>query len=144
MYRGVKMNEIIKITFVVSILGAISSGIGGIISSLFDLNNKQEEIKNAIAISNFYINYIYDEQNLKELFNYEILNLEDLKPNIIDYETTEYKSIISELSKLNKKVVIINRKINKCLSNAKLIPKTNIKLQEENSKGLSNNCQELE
>ena len=30
------MNEIIKITFVVSILGAISSGIGGIISSLFD------------------------------------------------------------------------------------------------------------
>lgn len=35
------MNEIIKITFVVSILGAISSGIGGIISSLFDLNNKK-------------------------------------------------------------------------------------------------------
>lgn len=110
----------------------------------FSLNNKQEEIKNAMAISNFYINYIYDEQNLNELFNYAILDLEDLKPNIIDYETTEYKNIISELSKLNKKVVAINRKINKCLSNAKTIPKRNIKSLEDNSKGLSHNCQELE
>ena len=110
----------------------------------FNLDNKKEEIKNAIAISNFYINYVYDEQNLKDLFNYEILNLEELKPTIIDYETTEYKNIISELSKLNKKVVSINRKINSCLANAKLIPKKNIKLLEENSKGLSHNCQELE
>ena len=45
---------------------------------------------------------MFHYQNLNELFNYEILNLEDLKPNIIDYETTEYKNIISELSKLNK------------------------------------------
>ena len=110
----------------------------------FDLTSKQEEINNAIALSNFYINYIYDEQNLNELFNYAVLNLEELKPNIIDYETVEYKNIISELSKLNKKVVAINRKINKCLSNAKIIPKTNLKLQEENSKGLTHNCQELE
>lgn len=35
------MIEIIKITLLVSILGAISSGIGGIISSLFNLNNKK-------------------------------------------------------------------------------------------------------
>ncbi len=110
----------------------------------FDLTSKQEEIKNAMSIANFYINYIYDEQNLNDLFNYSILDLEELKPNIIDYETTEYKNIISELSKLNKKVVSINRKINKCLSNAKIIPKANLKLLEENSKGLSRNCQELE
>ena len=111
---------------------------------IFDLSNKMDEIKNAIAIANFYINYIYDEENLKELFNYENLLLEDLKPNIIDYETTEYKNIISELSKLNKKVVAINRKINRCLSNAKVIPKKNIRQLEENSKGLSKNCEELE
>jgi len=112
--------------------------------SKFDLENKKEEVRNALAISNFYINYIYDEENLKELFNYETLSLDGLKPNIIDYETTEYKNIISELSKLNKKVVEINRKINKCLTNAKTIPKKNLKLLEENSKGLSRNCQELE
>ena len=55
-----------------------------------------------------------------------------------------YKNIISELSKLNKKVVAINRKINRCLANAKTIPKKNIRQLEENSKGLSKNCQELE
>ena len=111
---------------------------------LFSLENKKEELKNALSISNFYINYIYDEPSLNSLFNYATLSLEELKPSIIDYETAEYKNIISELSKLNKKVVSINRKINKCLSNAKIIPKTNLKLQEENSKGLSRNCQELE
>ena len=111
---------------------------------LFNIETKQEEIKNAVAIANFYINYIYDQQNISDLFNYSILDLTELKPNIIDYETTEYKSIISELSKLNKKVVAINRKINKCLTNAKTIPKHNLKMLEENSKGLSRNCQDLE
>ncbi len=104
----------------------------------------KEEILNAFAIANFYINYIYDESNLHNFFNYSLLDLSKLNPTIIDYETPEYKSIISELSKLNKKVVTINRRINKCLHNARHIPKSNLKLLEENSKGLTRDCAELE
>ncbi len=104
----------------------------------------REDILNAFAISNFYINYIYDEENLHRLFNYSLLDLNELKPSIIDYETPEYKNIIFDLSKLNKKVVVINRRINKCLNNTRLIPKNNIKLLSENSAGLARNCAELE
>lgn len=110
---------------------------------VFDIKSK-EEILNAFAIANFYINYIYDEENLHSYFDYSLLQLNDLKPTIIDYETPEYKSIISELSKLNKKVVAINRRINKCLHNARHIPKNNLQMLEENSKGLTRDCAELE
>ncbi len=102
------------------------------------------DILNAFAISNFYINYIYDEDNLQRLFNYSQLDLGELKPSIIDYETPEYKSIISDLSKLNKKVVGVNRRINKRLNNMRLIPKSNLKLLNENSVGITRDCAELE
>ena len=104
----------------------------------------REDILNAFAISNFYINYIYDEENLSRLFNYSLLDLNELKPSIIDYETPEYKSIINDLSKLNKKVVGVNRRINKRLNNTRLIPKNNLKLLAENSAGITRDCAELE
>ena len=111
---------------------------------LFDLRAKKDEIINALTIANFYIHYVYDEDNLNKYFNYALLKLDNLKPTIIDYETTEYKSIISELSNLNKKVVIINRRINKCLDVARTIPKNNTTLKEENAASLARNCRELE
>lgn len=111
----------------------------------YDFNHTtRAEIQNAFAISNFYINYIYDEENLHNFFNYSLLDLNELKPSIIDYETPEYKSIISDLSKLNKKVVGVNRRINKRLNNTRLIPKNNLKLLEENSVGITRDCAELE
>ncbi len=79
---------------------------------LFDLNQYKEQISNAFAIADFYINYIYDEDNIDKYFNYSILTLDDLKPAIIDYETEEYKGIIKKLSLLKKKSIQINRKIN--------------------------------
>ncbi len=111
----------------------------------YDFNKiTREDILNAFAISNFYINYIYDEENLSRLFNYSLLDLNELKPSIIDYETPEYKSIINDLSKLNKKVVGVNRRINKRLNNTRLIPKNNLKLLAENSAGITRDCAELE
>lgn len=82
---------------------------------LFDLDNMKDEIKNALAISNFYINYIYDQSNLLKHFNYELINLEEIKPSIIDYDNNEYKVVLNELSSLNKKVIVENRKINRLL-----------------------------
>lgn len=111
---------------------------------LFNLKEKKDEIIMAVAIANFYINYIYDESNLNKYFNYALLQLDNLKPATIDYETPEYKKIISELSNLNKKVVTINRRINRCLNNARTIPKNNIAELEENSKGLARDCHELD
>lgn len=111
---------------------------------LFDLKEKKDEITNALAIANFYINFIYDEENILKNFNYALLKLNNLKPTIIDYETPEYKTIINELSSLNKRVVVINRRINKSLEKARLIPKKNLKLLEENSAGLNRDCRELE
>lgn len=110
---------------------------------LFSLEERKEELLNSFAIANFYINYIYDEENLFKYFNYSLLKLNDLKPTIIDYETPEYKNIISTLSQLNKKVVVINRRINKYLENARL-HKADIKYVEETSQGFSRNCSELE
>lgn len=111
---------------------------------LFTLNKQREELRNAIAMANFYINYIYDEENLNKYFNYAMLKLDRLKPNIIDYETPEYKEIIKDLSALNKKSVIINRKINKYLFNARHIPSDNTELLEDNKTSLDRNCKELE
>lgn len=111
---------------------------------LFSLNDCREELLNALAIANFYINYIYDENNLHKYFNYALLKLKDLRPSIIDYETPEYKSIISNLSVLNKKVVTINRRINRYLENSKLHPKADIKYVEATSQGFSRSCSELE
>ena len=111
---------------------------------LFDLNKSKEQITNAFAIADFYINYIYDEHNLNKYFNYSVLTLDDLKPTIIDYETPEYKEIIKKLSSLNKKNVVINRKINKYLNEARKINKTNLEALEANAKLINRNCQELE
>ena len=111
---------------------------------LFSLKKQREEIRSALAMANFYINYIYDEYDLNKYFNYALLKLDKLKPNIIDYETPEYKEIIKDLSTLNKKSVTINRKINKYLYNAKRIPENNQKLLNENKISLDRNCKELE
>ena len=54
--------------------------------NLFNLSSKEYEIEFGLTISNFYLNYIYDEENLNKYFNYALLNLEDVKPTIIDYE----------------------------------------------------------
>jgi len=70
-----------------------------------------KKLKNALIISNFYIVYIYDQENLNKDFNYEILKLDNLKPNTIDYETEEYKKILKKLSSLQKQNVSLNRKI---------------------------------
>lgn len=111
---------------------------------LFDLKERKEELLNALAIANFYINYIYDEANLHKYFNYSLLKLNDLRPMIIDYETPEYKNIISNLSTLNKKVVVVNRRINKYLENSRLHPKEDIKYIEETAQGFSRSCSELD
>ena len=110
----------------------------------FNLSERKSDILSAMAIANFYINYIYDNESLSRYFDYSKLDLDGLKPTIIDYETPEYKNIISELSKLNKRVVVINRRINNCLRNVRHIPKRNLKLLEENSSGLLRNCAELD
>ena len=111
---------------------------------LFDLKAKKEEILTALTIANFYINFIYDEENIHKYFNYALLKLDNLKPTVIDYETPEYKNIIRELSNLNKKVIVVNRRINKCLDIARTIPKNNQTLKEENAATLAKNCRELE
>lgn len=111
---------------------------------LFDISSKKTDILNTLVIGDFYINYIYDENNFDETFNYSLLNLDKVKPQIIDYETIEYKSILNDLSTLNKKVVLLNRKINKCLETARSITKKDTKLIKENNKILSNHCRELE
>ena len=111
---------------------------------LFNLKDQKEKIENAFAIADFYINYIYDEQSINKYFNYSLLTLEELKPSIIDYETPEYKEIITRLSTLNKKTVVTNRKINKYLNNARKINKDNKNALAENSNAVYRNCQELE
>ena len=111
---------------------------------LFDLKKQKEQIEQAMSIANFYINYIYDETNLRKYFNYSILELDELKPAVIDYETPEYKDIIKKLSNLNRKTVITNRKINKYLNNARRIHKSNRQALEENSNAVYRNCKELE
>lgn len=111
---------------------------------LFDLQDRKDDILSALTIADFYINYIYDESNLHKYFNYSLLKLNELRPSIIDYETPEYKTIISNLSTLNKKVVVINRRINKYLEESRRRPKNDVKFIEENSQGFARNCSELE
>lgn len=110
---------------------------------LFDLKDKKDEILNALAIADFYVYYIYDQENLYKYFDYSLLRLGDLHPSIIDYETPEYKNIINNLSRLNKKVVTINRHINKYLDEYKKQdnPKKYI---NDNCQSFSRNCSELE
>ncbi len=109
---------------------------------LFDIS--LEEIEAALAISKFYMNYIYDEENLMKHFNYAVLNLDEIKPTTIDYETPEYKTIINNLSKLNKKIVLENRKINSILAITRKLPKASIILLKDQSKELAEHCTELE
>ncbi|MBR6133560.1 MAG: hypothetical protein IKQ29_02455 [Bacilli bacterium] len=107
---------------------------------LFDADINKDELLGVFAIANFYIYYVYDEKFLDSYFDYEKLDLDKLKPSIIDYETKEYKDIISKLSDYNKKMVSLNSKINDCLSNDL---KTKREMYE-NSKVLGDACRELE
>ena len=107
---------------------------------LFDSDRKNDELLCAFAIANYYIYYIYDEKMLNEYFSYEMLELDSLKPSVIDYETSDYKLIINKLSTLNKKMVTLNSKINKCLTEGY---KTKREMYE-NSKVLGDACRELE
>jgi len=110
---------------------------------LYDFANAGE-LESSLAIANFYIMYIYDEDRLNKYFNYSLLDLENLKPTIIDYETPEYKSIIQRLSKLNKRMISENRKINKLLEQSRGIIKDDVKKLESNSPSLAYHCQVLE
>ncbi len=111
---------------------------------LFDLKGKKIELTTALALSNFYVNYIYDESNLHKYFNYSMLKLNDLKPTIIDYETTEYKSIINNLSSLNKRVVKVNRRINKYLESAKSVDAKDVNMTNKNTEAFVKDCNELD
>ncbi len=114
------------------------------VRKIFSYKERKGDIQNALTIASFYINYIYDEKNLLKNFNYSLLELENIKPSIIDYETPEYKALLKNLSVLNKKVVNSNRRINKYLEEAKNKPKNDLKFIEENNQGFSRNCRELE
>jgi len=83
------------------------------------------------------------KQELKSI-NGNVLVLESLKPAIIDYDTPEYKSILKRLSLLNKKVVSVNRRINRYLDEARMKPKNDLKFIEENSQGFARNCEYLD
>lgn len=107
-------------------------------------DNKLKELNNILCISSFYINYIYDYNNLNKYFNYELLELDKIKPSIIDYETIEYKNILEELSNLNKKAILENRKVNKLLESSRHISKDNQEQQKQNNEKLVICCQELE
>ena len=72
------------------------------------------------------------------------MKLDELKPNTIDYETIEYKTIINNLSTLNKKIVVENRKINNILLLSRRLPKSSIILLKDKSKELASHCSELE
>ncbi len=109
---------------------------------LFDISARKSDILTGLALANFYINYVYDENNLTKHFNYSMLELNALKPTIIDYETVEYKSIINNLSSLNKRVVKVNRRINKYLENAK--SKNNIDEVKKNTDSFVKDCNELD
>ena len=107
---------------------------------LFDKNYNKDELLCAYAIANYYIYYIYDEKELDNNFSYDLLDLDRLKPSNIDYETVEYKNIINKLSTLNKKMITLNSKINKYLTN----DITTKRELYDNSKELGNACRELE
>lgn len=100
-------------------------------------------IYNAYTIANFYVHYIYDSNNLDTSFNYEKLNLEDVKPNTIDYESAQYKEVLNQLANINKKVIMENRKINHLLDINKNIPKKD-KITNKNSHFLASSCLKLE
>ncbi len=111
---------------------------------LFDIKERKQDILTALSLANFYVNYIYDESNLLLHFNYSMLDLNDLKPMIIDYETPEYKAIITNLSSLNKRVVKVNRRINKYLESAKVKIKRDAELQKKSTENFVKDCNELD
>lgn len=110
----------------------------------FNLDGQENKLKTALAIANFYITYMYDEENLQKYFNFELLHLSEIKPSIIDYETIEYKTILNDLSTLNKKVVLENRKINKYLAESRHLSKKDRQARSNNNYNLANSCLELE
>ena len=111
---------------------------------LFDLNKIKPNLQLALNIARFYINYLYDEKNLKTHYYYEQLSLDGIKPSVIDYETDEYKTILVKLSNLNKKIILTNRKINKYLDLGRNITNDNETTTTENNKKVGVLCQELE
>lgn len=110
----------------------------------YDILDKKEDIYNALAIADFYNYYIYDEEQLKKYFDYEKLDLTNIKPTVIDYETEEYKNILSELSLLNRKVVSENRNINRLLLKGKIKGNSHSEKDKEKNTELANSCRELE
>lgn len=111
---------------------------------LFDITEKKSDILTGLALADFYINYVYDESSLNKYFNYSMLDLSELKPVIIDYETPEYKTIITNLSSLNKRVVKVNRRINKYLENAKNKNKKDVDASKKNTDSFVKDCNELD
>ena len=101
-------------------------------------------INNALSIANFYNYYIYDEAQLKKYFDYEKLDLRNIKPSVIDYETEEYKNILAELSTLNKKVVAENRNINRLLAKGKIKVTKKASQHNEKNSEIARSCRELE
>lgn len=98
---------------------------------------------NAHTIADFYIHYIYDSNNLDLSFDYEKLYLGNIKPSIIDYETLEYKELINLLAKINRNVIIENRKINHFLEINKNLPKEE-RITNKNNHFLALSCLKLE
>lgn len=110
----------------------------------YDILNKKQLINNALSIANFYNYYIYDEAQLKKYFDYEKLDLRNIKPSVIDYETEEYKNILAELSTLNKKVVAENRNINRLLAKGKIKVTKKASQHNEKNSEIARSCRELE
>ena len=99
---------------------------------LFDVEYLKKYSKFYLSIARFYINYIYDEKTLKEKLFYENLDLSEIRPKVINYDTPEYKSIINRLSNLNKKIVVENRRINKLISSKTTTKIDGISIELEN------------
>ena len=99
---------------------------------LFDVDFLKKNSKFYLAMARFYINYIYDEKNLKDRLFYENLDLSEIRPKIINYDTPEYKNIITRLSNLNKKIVVENRRINKLITSKSTTKIDGISIELEN------------
>ena len=99
---------------------------------LFDVKFLKKYSKYYLAIAEFYMNFVYDEETLKDNLFYEQIDLNEIRPRIINYDTPEYKNILNRLSVLNKKIVVENRRINQLLSSKNKTKLDGISLELEN------------
>ncbi len=99
---------------------------------LFDVTFLKKYSKYYMDIAEFYLNFIYDENILKDNLFYETIDLTEIKPRVINYDTPEYKNILNRLSTLNKKIVVENRRINQLLSSKNKTKLDGISLELEN------------